>query len=513
MSIRDLGFVRWKDPYAKYETKDSVAFKEGIKEEQTIYNKAISDLDPKNVERWTTEFQALPKTYDILFSFSWLHYDIDVRPDNRYIPTLEIHIKNKNKKTFANIIEYGTTKNRLWLIYDSSNGKEQLSLFIYDENLSLVKEIENVGDTAVSNDDEIYFLSADHTFWFNKLYKITNSLETTQIYVEKEAKYILYLSSPKYQNTVFLLRKSAIYQDVGYIKINKIIWLEKGYGTKIPLKSETIAYNDFFVSSGKKINYPKHRYLEKAFYIKDNLYFIFTNDTHNSLYLYEDGWTTVLEPTICDIKLLSEIDSVLISSPDSPSKVFKIHNKTTLHLVKILDGENFHMENGLEPVPWYSVSKTTESNGLIVNGYGSYGLSLRKNQQRIWIPWIKQGYTVAFVGIRGGRENGDSWWDESRTSSRRINGVMDFVKSVKHLQKKLGFSSNQTIIFGRSAGGFLVTAASAYLINDVKVIYAAKPYTDVLRTTSNIKASQTLQETDEFGLATNPVDFSEIIKI
>jgi oligopeptidase B len=123
------------------------------------------------------------------------------------------------------------------------------------------------------------------------------------------------------------------------------------------------------------------------------------------------------------------------------------------------------------------------------------------------------GYTVAFLAIRGGRDNGDIWWDQSRTSSRRINGLMDFVNGTRYLQQILGFNKKNTIIFGRSAGGFLVTAVSKLLINDIAAIYAAKAYTDYLSTASNVKARQTVQESDEFGLATNPVDFINILKI
>jgi protease II len=90
---------------------------------------------------------------------------------------------------------------------------------------------------------------------------------------------------------------------------------------------------------------------------------------------------------------------------------------------------------------------------------------------------------------------------------------MDFVNGTRYLQQTLGFNKKNTIIFGRSAGGFLVTAVSQLLINDIAVIYAAKAYTDYLCTASNLKARQTVQEADEFGLATNPVDFLNILKI
>lgn len=509
MSIHDQGFLKWKDVYGKYET---TSYEKGLKEEHSILNKAIKALPTKDLERWTNEFAKLPEKYEVLYSEKWAGHVIDVRPDNRYIPTIEINIKDGRKQIYKDILKYGTTDNHLWLITDSTSDNQNYSLFIYDTHIKLIKEIKNVGETAVSTDKHIYYTNAETTFWFNKIYKLNETLQKTLIYEEKEEKYILSLTKPKYQDNVFFLRKSALYQDLGLIEKDTVSWLEKGFGTKLPIDKNRVAKNTEFSNNGSTIAYPANRFIEDVFLIEEDLYFVFTHDIYNSLYLYNGSWLKVIEPSVCEIKFLDTIDSIFYSEPHKPSTILKL-NKVKTHILKSLTGPTFNLEKGITPIPWFSISTNEKQKGIVFYGYGSYGMSVRKSQQRLWIPWIKQGFTVAFLAVRGGRENGDAWWDESRTSSRRINGIKDFVKGVKYLQKRLGFNSKNTIIYGRSAGGFLVTAAASHLMSNISVIYAAKPYTDVLRTTSDPTIEGSIQEIDEFGISTDPVVFSEVLDI
>jgi protease II len=48
---------------------------------------------------------------------------------------------------------------------------------------------------------------------------------------------------------------------------------------------------------------------------------------------------------------------------------------------------------------------------------------------------------VVSLCVRGGGENGDKWWDASRTAKRRHVGVSDFVKGVEFIQSKFGFNN------------------------------------------------------------------------
>jgi len=249
--IRDLGFIKWKDEYAKYEDVSSSMFKEAVLEENTLFDSALKKI-PKLVDTWKSEFSALPSNYEIAYSFEWLNYQINIRPDNRYILSIEIANKNnKTKKFFENVVNYGSTKTKFWLI--TENQRENLSLFIYDESLNLLKELPNVGESAISTDTDIYFTGARNVFWSDKLFRININLEPTLLYQEVEEKYTLKIKKQKLSSDIFLLRLSALYQDVAIIIENKPKWIIKGFGTKIPVTATTVAYDKYFIKENEKI--------------------------------------------------------------------------------------------------------------------------------------------------------------------------------------------------------------------------------------------------------------------
>jgi protease II len=52
------------------------------------------------------------------------------------------------------------------------------------------------------------------------------------------------------------------------------------------------------------------------------------------------------------------------------------------------------------------------------------------------------------------------------------------------------------------------------MLKNIAVVYACKPYTDVLRTVTNKKLTQVIQESEEFGyVAEDPVGFMAIAKV
>jgi protease II len=52
------------------------------------------------------------------------------------------------------------------------------------------------------------------------------------------------------------------------------------------------------------------------------------------------------------------------------------------------------------------------------------------------------------------------------------------------------------------------------MLNNIGVVYACKPYTDVLRTVTNKNLTQVTQESEEFGyVAEDPVGFMAIAKV
>jgi hypothetical protein len=74
------------------------------------------------------------------------------------------------------------------------------------------------------------------------------------------------------------------------------------------------------------------------------------------------------------------------------------------------------------------------------------------------------------------------------------------------LQEEYGIEPFRTALYGRSAGGLLVTSVTIKYPNLVGAIYVESPYVDILRTITNPSLPLTTIETSEFGSLENPLN-------
>jgi dienelactone hydrolase len=517
--VRDLGFISWKDELATFEDMKSQSYLQGVKVQRAIYNEAYRTVDSTLKKTWNKLFDSLPKDYPPYYSFRWAGHNIVISQQNRYIPTVHIEIINGTRLNVGGVRSYGVDQDCFWCIQDLSEGKEKLTLNVYSKNCKKIKTIQDVGETAAVRDGFLYYLKATDIFWFNELYCQDIHGDNYHIYEEKEQKYVLSILKPKGQEDMFLLRKSALFQDIGLIDEANIRWLAKGFGRKLPITRNAIAFDSLFIENKEKIYYPKGQFLVDVFTRKDVILFIFSRDATQSLYTYTyktRTWTPLIPPQVCDLHFSENSEHVVFGVPNGPDKVIYINSLLVPVLTKELKGPEYVLESGATPFPWFSVLPNNKPRGLVVCAYGSYGMSMRKHQQRLWLPWLERNFIIASLCVRGGGENGDYWWDSSRTPVRRKYGIRDFVLGLQLLQKRYNCDSTNTIIYGRSAGGFLVTAAATQLLDKIAVVYAAKPYTDLLRTVTNKHALQSVQEEDEFGFIHGEeqvADFVELAKL
>jgi protease II len=239
----------------------------------------------------------------------------------------------------------------------------------------------------------------------------------------------------------------------------------------------------------------------------------FTNAEKQAVLKYSlktKRWSSVIPLFVGEVSIAGGIDAFTVGYPNRPDVVI---NEEKAVIFKGT-GPQYDLESGTEPVPWFAVHPRQKARGIVIVGYGSYGMMTKKYQVRLWQPWLARGYMIATLCVRGGGEVGDEWWEAGRGPANLHNRVDDFVAGVKALQSRYSFDRTNTVIYGRSAGGFLVTAASYHLMDKIGAVYAAKPYTDLLRTTTNAEAGQTLQESDEFGyVEDDPVGFRHNFEI
>jgi hypothetical protein len=149
-------------------------------------------------------------------------------------------------------------------------------------------------------------------------------------------------------------------------------------------------------------------------------------------------------------------------------------------------------------VPYILVSNCKPKHLLCIV-YGAYGVPTRMNTDR-WKPLLDRGWGLCFALVRGGGDNTDRWAESGRRGNK-IHSIEDFEACIRAAQQKFSLKPSDTVVYGRSAGGYTVGAclsrnASGKLF---RAVYTEVPYVDVFQTTSNPNLPLTQLEYDEFG--------------
>lgn len=170
-------------------------------------------------------------------------------------------------------------------------------------------------------------------------------------------------------------------------------------------------------------------------------------------------------------------------------------------------------------VPYVIVNQSEFSGnirGLLVSGYGAYGLSTVVGWPNYgWYPLLKRGWAIAYAFVRGGGDVDEEWAEVARIENRH-KSIEDFEAVIRDSQKRASVGPDQTVIYGRSAGGFLVGSVALRQPHGelVGAVYTEVPFVDILRTLTNPDLPLTQGEYDDFGNPQkNVVLFREMMKI
>jgi pimeloyl-ACP methyl ester carboxylesterase len=207
-------------------------------------------------------------------------------------------------------------------------------------------------------------------------------------------------------------------------------------------------------------------------------------------------------PCIYHVYGTKKTEIPLLKSPFPDLEVHRSHAKS-------LDGSK---------VPYVIVHKKSIKRpvALMVIGYGSYGLSTVVNwPYTLWGPLLLRGWALAFAYVRGGGDDSFEWSEAARRENRH-RSVEDFEAVIRAAQLKTHLRSDKTVIYGRSAGGFLVGSVAARHPDGhlMKAVFTEVPYVDVLRTSTNPDLPLTVGEYNEFGNpAKRVIDFQELLHV
>ena len=128
----------------------------------------------------------------------------------------------------------------------------------------------------------------------------------------------------------------------------------------------------------------------------------------------------------------------------------------------------------------YKKGKRQRQGPLLLEGYGSYGISNDPAFDRSVVPLLDRGVTIAVAHIRGGGELGRYWYEEQGKYLNKMNTFNDFIDCGEYLCAS-GWTSPETLaISGRSAGGLLVGAVTNMAPDLFKCVVAGVPFVDVM---------------------------------
>ena len=135
-----------------------------------------------------------------------------------------------------------------------------------------------------------------------------------------------------------------------------------------------------------------------------------------------------------------------------------------------------------------------KAKNILLYGYGSYGVNIDCEFNRLIFPLIDEGYDYAVAHVRGSSFMGKQWYKDGKMK-KKMNSFRDFNSVARYLKKK----KYQVSCSGRSAGGLLVAASSILAPKLYKKVVAVVPFVDVLTTMSDESIPLTTGEWLEVG--------------
>ena len=102
--------------------------------------------------------------------------------------------------------------------------------------------------------------------------------------------------------------------------------------------------------------------------------------------------------------------------------------------------------------------KRDGSHPLLLDGYGSYGITLDPSFSSLRVAWLERGGIFATAHVRGGGEYGEDWHQAGQKATKP-NTWKDFIACAEYLVKQ-GYTSPEHLAgTGTSAGGILIGRA------------------------------------------------------
>lgn len=146
-------------------------------------------------------------------------------------------------------------------------------------------------------------------------------------------------------------------------------------------------------------------------------------------------------------------------------------------------------------------------NYMLIDSYGSYGVSYSPYFAKDYLLWVAQGGIVAIAHVRGGGEKGEKW-RLGGYKETKPNTWKDLIDCTEYLIKEKYTSKDKVAIWGASAGGITVGRAMTERPDLFKAVIAEVGVMNPIRdeTTPN-------GQPKEFGTIKDPKEFKALLEM
>jgi hypothetical protein len=540
---RDLGYVGWSDPYAALEDPAGAAARAAVVAETRRWDAVQAPLG-RTRAAWRRLFEsyyaaAFPDTRRYAEEhFEWAGAAIAVQ----HMPGHRLRVWFDDVAVHEGLTAFGTsaTASLYYTIEDVGNGAEYLKLTVYRHGLRRRAEAlwshAPVGPQAAFSEDghTLYLLDIENRLRSSGVLaaEAASGAHMRTVYENKDPRFMVELHAPRGQSRVFVKIANALSQRIGEITSAGPVWYTpalredaNGAGTTLlPICADLYGTNEALVHGRHRTPLPAGESLVDACIVATaplRLWVTTVRDAVTRGYLYDAAEREFRPLTVldtagrpCNIVLHSHGLGCTLQQPNQADRVYDMDTRTHMphRLFKKPEPLTLsvfsHGYAGAHRVPFTYVAHVRRPKGLIVEGYGAYGISANRGYPVHWLPWLARGYALAVACPRGGRENGDAWYDGARTALRKHHTFEDVAAVISTVQTRFGHAPRETLMYGRSAGGWLAAAIALHWPSQVGAVLAEVPYLDVLRTTTNPALPLTQLEYDEFGHpAARPADY------
>lgn len=153
--------------------------------------------------------------------------------------------------------------------------------------------------------------------------------------------------------------------------------------------------------------------------------------------------------------------------------------------------------------------KKTGNIPVLIESYGSYGMSYSPFFARSFGMWAKKGGMVAIAHVRGGGEKGESW-HKAGYKQTKPNTWKDLIDCTEYLIKEGYTSKEKVAIWGGSAGGITVGRALTERPDLFKVVIVDVGSTNTIRGEITPNGPGNVPE---FGTVTKPDEFKALLEM